>query len=57
VENAGYVSSTVLLKSAMEDPTMPAPGFLSMDCFTEHVEESDSEKLSEMREEYSLLMD
>jgi hypothetical protein len=57
VENAGYDSTPDWLKSAMEEPTMPAPGDLSMDWFTDHEEASDSEKVSEMREESSLQMD
>ena len=51
-ENAGQDSTPDWLKSAMEEPSMPAPGDLSMDWFADN-EEPDAEKAAPVAQETS----
>ena len=49
-ENAGQDSTPDWLKSAMEEPSMPAPGELSMDWFADHEKSTTSETISDAQE-------
>jgi hypothetical protein len=49
-ENAGRDSTPDWLKSAMEEPSMPAPGNLSMEWFAEHEKSTESEATPEKQE-------
>jgi len=56
-ENAGHDSTPDWLKSAMEEPSMPAPGDLSMDWFTDNEEAVKAEEVPVTQEISDFQMD
>ena len=56
-ENAGRDSTPDWLKSAMEEPSMPAPGDLSMDWFADTDKSAEAETTSSKDEAFDVQMD